>query len=138
MLNSFPSAIHSMPNFAVLEGESRHESSVNNNKQPCSCQTSTLNHQILTYFVQQRSFLSSCYHLNRKQTFKVKNLVPMTMHHGCCDWSHALYQVLVRMLMQKRPLFRQYYIIIIESFKFLVKNNYEYEISLKVFSHTHI
>ena len=26
-LNSFPSAIHSMPNFVVLEGESRHESS---------------------------------------------------------------------------------------------------------------
>ena len=62
----------------------------------------------------------------------------MTMHHGRYDWSHALYQVLVRMLMQKRPLFRQYYIIIIDSFKFLVKNNYEYEISLKVLSHAHI
>ena len=27
MLNNFPSAMHSMPNFAVLVGESRHESS---------------------------------------------------------------------------------------------------------------
>ena len=66
----------------------------------------SVNHQIFTSFRQRRSFLSSCYHLNLKQTFKVKNLVPMTMHHGRCDWSHALYQVLVHMLMQKRPLFR--------------------------------
>ena len=28
----------------------------------------------------------------------------MTMHHGCCHWSHVVYQVLVGMLMQKRPL----------------------------------
>ena len=27
LLNIYPSAVHSMPNFAVLEGESRHESS---------------------------------------------------------------------------------------------------------------
>ena len=27
LLNIYPSAMHSMPNFAVLEGESRHESS---------------------------------------------------------------------------------------------------------------
>ena len=30
----------------------------------------------------------------------------MTMRHGRCHWWHALYQVLVRMLMQKRTLFR--------------------------------
>ena len=29
----------------------------------------------------------------------------MTMHHGPCHWSCALYQIMVRMLMQKRPLF---------------------------------
>ena len=29
----------------------------------------------------------------------------MTMHHGRYYWSRALYQVLVRILMQKRPLF---------------------------------
>ena len=28
----------------------------------------------------------------------------MTVHYGHCHWSHALYQVSVRMLMQKRPL----------------------------------
>ena len=68
---------------------------------------STLNHHIFTYFVQRRSFLSSCYHLNLNQAFKVKNLVPMTMHQGRCHWTCALYQVLVRMLMQKRPLLQQ-------------------------------
>ena len=61
----------------------------NNNKQPCcvrhpwetcsftsfSASVSSLNHQIFTYFVQRRSFLSSCYHLNLKQAFKVNNLV---------------------------------------------------------------
>ena len=26
----------------------------------------------------------------------------MTMHHGRCHWSRAVYQVLVRMLMQKK------------------------------------
>ena len=46
-----------------------------------SASVSTLNYQIFTYFVQRRSFLSSCHHLNLKQAFKVKNLVPMTMHH---------------------------------------------------------
>ena len=29
----------------------------------------------------------------------------MTMRHSRCHWSHALYQVLVSMLMQKIPLF---------------------------------
>ena len=28
----------------------------------------------------------------------------MTMQHGRCHWTCALYQVVVRMLMQKRPL----------------------------------
>ena len=51
-----------------------------------SASVSSLNHQIFTYFVQQRSFLSSCYHLNLKQAFKVKNLVPRTMQH----WLWAL------------------------------------------------
>ena len=68
-----------------------------------SASVSTLNQQIFTYFV-QRSFLGSCYHLNLKQAFKVKNLVPTTMHYGRCHWSCALYQVLVRMLMQQRSL----------------------------------
>ena len=35
LLNSFSLEMHSMPNFAVLEGKSRH--------QPCSCQTSLRN-----------------------------------------------------------------------------------------------
>ena len=37
--------MHSMPNFVVLEGESRHESSAKQqcNKQPCSCHTSLKN-----------------------------------------------------------------------------------------------
>ena len=69
-----------------------------------SASVSSLNHQIFTYFFQRRSFLSFCYHLNLKQAFKGKNLVPMTIHHFRCRWSRALHQVLVRMLMQKRPL----------------------------------
>ena len=102
LLNSFPSAMHSMPNFAVLERESRHESSAKQQqaamfvsdirKKTCSfnsfsASVSTLNHHIFTYFVQRRSFLSSSYHLNLKKAFKVKNLVHMTMHHGRCHWS---------------------------------------------------
>ena len=63
----------------------------------------SVNHRIFTSFGQRRSFLSSCYHLNLKQAFKVKNLVPMTMHHCRCHWPRALYQVSMRMLMQKRP-----------------------------------
>ena len=65
---------------------------------------SSLNHRIFTYFVQQKSFLSSCYHLNLKHAFKVKNLVPMTMRHGRYHWLRALYQVLVRKLTQKKSL----------------------------------
>ena len=105
-----------MPNVAVLQGESRHESSAKQQQaairvrhpwENCSFTSfsafvSTLNHQIFTYFVQRRSFLSSCYHLNLKQAFKERNLVPMTIYHGRCHWSLALYQVLVRMLIQKK------------------------------------
>ena len=110
--------MHSLPNFAVLEGELRHKSSAKQQQSamfvsdileklslsPLSTHQSPLsvNQQIFTSFGQQRSFLSSCYHLNLKQAFKVKNLVPMTMHHCQCHWSCALYQVLVRMLMQKK------------------------------------
>ena len=99
----------SMPNVAVLQGESRHASSAKQQQsalrvrhpwENCSFTSfsafvSTLNHQIFTYFVQRRSPLRSCYHLNLKQAFKVKNLVPMTIHHGGCHWSRALYQVAV-------------------------------------------
>ena len=66
----------------------------------------TLNHQTFTYFVQRRSFLSSCYHFNLKQAFKVNNLVPMTMHHGRCQLvACPLSSQRSRMRMQKRPLF---------------------------------
>ena len=40
-----------------------------------SASVSTLNQQIFTYFVQRRSFLSSRYHFNLKQAFKVNNLL---------------------------------------------------------------
>ena len=40
MLNFYLSATHSMSNFAVRDGESRHESIAKQRKQPCSCQTS--------------------------------------------------------------------------------------------------
>ena len=60
---------------------------------PFSASVSTLNHQIFPYLVQRRSFLSSCYHFNFKQAFKVNNLAPTTMHHGRCHWSRALCQV---------------------------------------------
>ena len=99
--------MHSLPNLAVLEGESRHKSSAKQQQSAMlvsdileklfllrrSAHQSPLsvNHQIFTSFGQRRSFLSSCYHLNRKQAFKVKNLVPMTMHHYNCHWSRALY-----------------------------------------------
>ena len=86
--------MHSMPNFAVLEGESRHESSAKQQQaamfvsdileklaiSPRSAHQSLL----ILYAIQRRSFLSFCYHLNLKQTFKVKNLTPMTMHPGRC------------------------------------------------------
>ena len=99
--------MHAMPNYEVLERESRHESNakqqqaamfVSNPKETCSftsfkASVSNLNHQIFTYFVYRRSFLSSCYHFNLKQAFKVNNLVPMTKHHGRCHWSRALCQV---------------------------------------------
>ena len=120
MLESSPSAMHSLPKFAVLEGESRHKYSTKQQQSamfvsdileklslsPRSTHLSPLsvNHQIFTSFGQRWSFLSSCYHLNLKQAFKVKNLVPMTMHHCHCHWPRALYQVSMRMLMQKRLL----------------------------------
>ena len=110
--------MHSLPNFAVLEGELRHKSSAKQQQSamfvsdileklslsPRSAHQSPLsvNHQIFTSFEQRRSFPSYCCHLNVKQAFKVKNLVPMTMHHCRCHWSRALYQVLVRMLSQQR------------------------------------
>ena len=72
-----------------------------------SASVSTLNrHQIFTYFVQRRSFLSLCYHFNLKQAFKVNNLVPMTKHQGRCQMvACPLPSQQSRMLMQKRPLF---------------------------------
>ena len=124
MLESSPSAMHSLPKFVVLDGASRHKSSAKQQQSamfvsdileklslsPRSAHQSPLsvNHQIFTSFGQRRSFLSSCCYLNLKQAFKVKNLVPMTMHHCRCHWSRALYQVLVRTLMQKRPLLTVY------------------------------
>ena len=107
--------MHSITNFAVLEGESKHESSAKQQqaakfvsdilkKLALTASFSTLNHHIFTYFVQRGSFLGSCCHLNLKEAFKVKNLVPMTMHHSRCHWSRALYQALGRILMRKRPL----------------------------------
>ena len=121
MLNISPSAMHSLPNFAVLEGESRHKSSAKQQQSamfvsdileklslsPRSTHQSPLsvNHQIFPSFGQRQSFLSSCCHLNLKQAFKVKNLVPMTMHHAHCHWSRALYQVASALAPAKRPLF---------------------------------
>ena len=112
--------MHSLPKFAVLEGESRHKSNAKQQQSamfvsdileklslsPRSTHQSPLsvNHQIFTSFGQRQSFLSSCYHLNLKQAFKVKNLVSMTMHHYPCHCPHALYQVSMHMLMQKRLL----------------------------------
>ena len=43
MLNSYASAMHSMPNFAVIKGNQDTSRAPNNNKQPCSCQTSLRN-----------------------------------------------------------------------------------------------
>ena len=116
--------MHSLPNFAVLEGVLRHKSSAKQQQSamlvsdileklsllPRSAHQSPLsvNHQIFTSFEQRRSFPSYCCHLNVKQAFKVKNLVPMTMHHCRCNWSRPLYQVFVRTLMQKRPLLTVY------------------------------
>ena len=107
-------------NLRFLKGESRHKSSAKQQQSamfvsdileklslsPRSAHQSPLsvNHQIFTSFGQRRSFLSSCYHLNLKQAFKVKNLVPMTMHHCRCHCPRALYQASMCMLMQKRPL----------------------------------
>ena len=53
MLNSCPSAMHSTPNFAVLEGNQDMSRAPNNNKQPCSCQTSLRN--LLFHLVQRIS-----------------------------------------------------------------------------------
>ena len=118
LLNSFHQQCILCQTLRFLKGNQDTSRAPNNNKKPCSCQTSlrnllfhlvprislisTFNHQMFTYFVQRRSFLSSRYHLNLKQAFKVKNLVPMTMRRGRYHWSRALYQVLVRMLMQKK------------------------------------
>ena len=109
-----------MPNVAVLQGESRHESSAKQQQaairvrhpwENCSFTSfsafvSTLNHQIFTYFVQRRSPLRSCYHLNLKQAFKVKNLVPMTWSTTVAVTGRVLFiKSPSRMLTQKRPLF---------------------------------
>ena len=67
----------------------------------------SVNHQIFTSFGQWRSFLSSCYWISSKLS-KWRILVTMTMHHYHCHWSRALYQVLVRMLIKKRPLLTVY------------------------------
>ena len=95
--------MHSLLNFAVLEAESDILKKLSLSPRSAHQFPLSANHQTYTSFGQRRSFLSSCYHLNLKQAFKVKNLVPMTMHHCHCHWSCALYQVLLRMLMQKRP-----------------------------------
>ena len=73
-----------------------------------SASVSTSNHQIFTYLVQRRPFLSSCYHFNLKQAFKVNNLAPTTSY---APQSLSLVVCYLssqrsRMLMQKRPLFR--------------------------------
>ena len=120
MLESSPSAMHSLPKFAVLEGESRNKSSTKQQQsamfvsdilEKLSLSTRSthqsplsVNHQIFTSFGQRWSLLSSCYHLNLKQASKVKNLAPMTMHHCHCHWPRALYQFSMRMLMKKRLL----------------------------------
>ena len=118
LLNSSPSAMHFMPDFCGswrgIKNRVERQTTTSSHfrvRRPwetCSfssfsASVSALNHQIFTYFVQQRSFLSFCYYLNLKQAFKVKNLVPMTMHQGRCHWWRALYQVFVHMLMQKDP-----------------------------------
>ena len=111
-----------MPNFAVLEGESRHDSSaetttsnhvrVRHPWETCSFTSfsesvSALNNQIFTYFVQRRSFLSSCYHFNLKQAFEWQteefgsyDYVPRSLSLVACSLSSQR----SRMLMQKRPL----------------------------------
>ena len=48
-----PSAMHSTPNFAVLEGNQDTSRAPNNKKQPCSCQTSLRN--LLFHLVQRIS-----------------------------------------------------------------------------------
>ena len=119
--------MHSLPKFAVLEGESRHQANQETKSSAKQQQTAmfvsdileklslsprsthqsplSVNHQIFTSFGQQRSFLSTYYHLNLKPAFQVKNLVPLTMHHCRCHWPSALYQVsMMCTLMQKRPL----------------------------------
>ena len=120
MLNSSPSTMHSLPNF--LEGESRHKSSTKQQqthvrvRHPSetfsftsfSASVSTFCKSPDLYFFWTMKVFPKFLLLNLKQAFKVKNFSSyMTMHYHC-HWSHALYQVLVRMLIQKRPLLTVY------------------------------
>ena len=113
--------MHSTPNFAVLEGESRHESSDNNNKQPCSCQISRLRN-LLFHLVQRISLHFKSPDLYLFCTTKVfpKFLLPFqsqasfqSEQFGSYDYAARPLSLVAcslssqrsRMLMQKRSLF---------------------------------
>ena len=119
MLNSYASAIHCMPNFAVLNGQSRHESSAKQQQQACSCLTSLRN--LLFHLVQRISlhFKSTDLYLFCRTKVFPKFLLPFqsqasfqSEQFGSYDYTARslslvacfLTSQLSRMLMQKRPL----------------------------------
>ena len=120
MLNNYALAMHSMPNFAVLERESRTSRAPNNNKRPCSCQTSLRN--LLFHLVQRISLHFKSPDLYLSCTTKVfpKFLLPFqcqasfqSEQFGSYDYAPRSLALVAcslssqrsRMLMQKRPLF---------------------------------
>ena len=119
MLNSCPSAMHSTPNFAVLEGNQDTSRAPDNNKQPCSCQTSLRN--LLFHLVQRISlhFKSTDLYLFCTTKAVPKFLLPFqsqasfqSEQFGSYDYTARSLSLVAcslisqqsRMLMQKRPL----------------------------------
>ena len=119
LLNSFPQQCILCQTLRFLKGNQDTSRAPNNNKQPSSCQTSLRNS--LFQLVQRISLRFKSPDLYLFCTAKVfpRFLLPFEsqasfqseelgsydyMHHGRFHWSRVLYQVLVHMLMQKRPL----------------------------------
>ena len=120
MLNSYASAMHCMPNFRFLKGNQDTSRAPNNNKQPCSCQTSLKN--LLFHLVQRISLHFKSTDLYLFCTTKVfpKFLLPFqsqasfqSEQFGSYDYAARSLSLVAcsltsqrsRMLMQKRPLF---------------------------------
>ena len=119
MLNTYPSGMHSMPNFAVLERQSRHESGAK--QKQAAMFVSDILKKLTLHLVQRISlhFKSPDFYLFCTTKVFPKSLLPcesqasfQSEEFGSFDYAQRSLSVvacslssLVRMLLQKRPLF---------------------------------